>query len=454
MRRLLIGLLGLLLLSSTGACGGYSQRLETARLSAQSGALDRALASVDELVARGRSGRSPQDKDLPLLLLERAAILQALGDHEGATADFAEADAMLEVLDLTPDRAGKAAEYLFSDARKLYRPPIYEKLTLNVMALSSYLAQGQIRSAVVEARRIGVLLEYFDDAGAGDHPMIGAAAYLAGIASERAGEGQSALRFYLRAWGLMDAPGLAEAVVRLGHASPVAPDSEVARARQTLGLGPDEVPRAPAQEVITIAFSGMAPYRIAERLPVGVVFAWMRQNAAYSLGVDDQATYNRILAEGLLTWVNFPSLVVQHNARAQPWVSVDGRSSTGALVADFEAFALDQWERERPGVAFAAITRAITRVVAREAIQAIGNAGNQTTRTIGFIASLAAQGAMQAADQPDTRTWSLMPAYLWVARTPVQPGSHTVEVRVGGTTRVVPVEVTPGRSAAVVVRSF
>ena len=443
------------LLTALSACGGYAARLDDARISAQSGYTEQALASVDELVIRAREGRSPEDRDLPLLLLERASILQALGRSQEAAADLTEADSLLEVLDLSPDRAGKAAEYLFNASRALYRPPVYEKLMVNVMALSAFLDQGQIRDAMVEARRIGVLLDYFADTGLNDHPMLGAAAFLAGITMERGGERGDALRYYLEAWRSIDAPGLAEAVVRLGHRSPVAPDDEVQRARDALGIGPNVVPTVPAQELVTITFSGLGPYRVPERLPVGIVFAYMRQNVAYSLGETQQSAYNRILAEGLLTWVNFPSLVVQDNRHAGVAVYVDGANQRVTQVADVESFALAEWQHDQPGIAFSAITRAIVRVVAREAVQASAAAtGNETARAVGFVAGLITQGAMQAADTPDTRVWSLMPAYVWVSRTPVQPGEHRVQVSSSVRRTEAVVNVIEGRTAFVVRRLF
>lgn len=448
-------LVACVLLALTSACGGYSMRLQTARTSAQAGNLERAYEEVDTLILRAREGRSPEERDLPLLLLERASILQALGMGAEAAADLTEADAMLEVLDLSPDRAGKAAEYLFSAHRTLYQPPVYEKLMVNVMAMSAFLDTGHIRDAMVEARRVGVLIDFFDDEGLATHPMLGAAAYLAGITMERGGQSGDALRFYLRAWQVLDAPGLPEAVVRLGSGVPSADANEVARARERLGLAEGERPAAPAQEVITIAYSGLAPYRVAERLPIGIVFAWMRQDIRYSLGEQRQSVYNRIAAEGIMTWVNFPSLVVQDNRTAGVRADLDGRALPQTQLADVESFALAQWESDRAGVAFSAITRMITRVLAREAIQAAtSQSGNQAVETIGFLASLATQGAMQAADQPDTRTWSLMPAYVWVARTPVEPGTHTVTLRSGATMVTRTVEVTEGRSAFAVGRLF
>ena len=60
------------------------------------------------------------------------------------------------------------------------------------------------------------------------------------------------------------------------------------------------------------------------------------------------------------------------------------------------------------------------------------DSGNGTASAIGFLASLVVQGAMQAADRPDTRTWSFMPAYVWVARIEADDELDAVEVLTPG----------------------
>ncbi|MFT6627803.1 MAG: hypothetical protein ACJA1R_001062 [Flavobacteriales bacterium] len=441
-----------------GACGGYSTRIADARLGAQRGDLEHSLEVLDGLVANGQEGEKPEERDLPLLLLERAAVRQAAQDHQGATADFADADGMLEVLDLSPDRAGNAATYLWSESRTLYRPPVYEKLMVNVTALGSYLAAGNGSGAMVEARRINTLLEYFDTTSLGSHPITGAAAYMAGLAMELGGDEAAAAYLYRRACAANGGPGLAAALTRMAAYTPaLRADADVVRAREALELKPTDELADGEGEVITIVFSGMAPYREPERIPIGIAFAWMRANAAYEMGSANQATYNRIAAEGLLTWINFPTLRVQDNPLRRFDVSVGGRQTSAQRVANVEGFALREWERNRAGIAFAAITRAIVRVVARETVQAVGNAAGGAGETVGFIAGLVAQGAMQAADVPDTRTWTMMPAYVWVSRMRVAAGEHDVVVRgTGGgvAEQVVSVDVREGGTRVVTVRFF
>lgn len=416
-------------------CTSYATRLFTVRESIAHGDLGVALDATEALIAQGEAGRQVVARDMPLLLLERAALYQATQQHDRAVADFTAADPMINVLSLTQNDAGEVGEYLWSDSADTYRAPIYEKLMINVAALGSFLALGDYSGAMVEARRILVYTDTYRGTDLESHPMIGAALMMAGLAMELGGERSEALRLYIDAWRVGPAPGLAESIVTLAPGTTLASNSAVLEARESLGLEPDdEAPPRAEQEVVTIVFSGLAPYREAEHFPIGAVVNMFR-DAGYSMSPEQQAAYARATAEDLLTWVNYPVLLVQANPLRHFRVSVDGRRAEIDPIADVESFALAQWQRDQPALALAAVTRAIVRVLAREAVQGISTAvgqGSDAARTVGFLIGLAAQGAMQAADRVDTRTWQMMPAFVSLARVEVEPGTHTVVVRGSG----------------------
>jgi hypothetical protein len=55
--------------------------------------------------------------------------------------------------------------------------------------------------------------------------------------------------------------------------------------------------------------------------------------------------------------------------------------------------------------------------------------------------------ALLALDRPDTRSWTFLPAHLYICRTRVPPGRHELHVTFQGRTQescVVPVEVPAG----------
>jgi hypothetical protein len=425
-------------LTSAG-CATYAGRIESTRMAVYDGELGAAAENIDALVARAEAGNRTAMADYPLLLLERASIYQMLGDHERAVADLNDADEMLEVLDLTRDPGGAAANYLWSDSRSLYQAPVYEKLMVNVCALASYLHMGDLVGARVEARRIEVMAEYFDnEERTTGHPVLAVAWYMAGITMELNDERPSALRFYLDAYALADLPGLAESLARLAQGTPFATNNEVLRAREQLGLGADDaVPPRPEREVIVLVMSGLPPIRQAVVLPIGVAMAAIRADVSsnYQLSSEQQAQLGRAMAEDLLTTVNYPELVVHQNPVHRISLAVGGHRQNLDILGNIEEYALQQWESQRAGIAFAAVVRALVRIVARETIQGVTRAadsGNGVAQTIGFIAGLAAQGAMAAADRPDTRTWTFMPAYVWMERIPLTEGEHTVVLRGSG----------------------
>jgi hypothetical protein len=77
----------------------------------------------------------------------------------------------------------------------------------------------------------------------------------------------------------------------------------------------------------------------------------------------------------------------------------------------------------------------ISRAVAAEGVRQAGKkmAGNSGgAALIGGLVSAVAEGALVAADRPDTRSWTLLPEKVYVSRARVPAGTHDVKVQLGG----------------------
>jgi hypothetical protein len=416
----------------TGCSSGYSGRFDEVRLAIERNRISAASERIDQLVAKASGKGADHPEDLPLLLLERASIRQAAGNHRGAIEDFTTVDPMIEVIDLTPEGASSAAEYFWSDDAGLYKLPIYEKLMVNVSAMASYLAVGDVQGALVESRRIDVMTSYYQNTPLAEHPMIGAAHYLIGLANEIAGRNDAALRYYLDAAKLCDAADLDATIARLGRSSTLRNNERVQQAVAAT-KGATEVGQGEGR-LVSIVLSGLPPYRVAERMPIGLAVNAFRRDSRYPMSDAQEAAYARATAEDLLTWVNYPRLVRGSNRLTSFSLAAPGAAMARTVeVANVEDFAIAEWESNESAIAWAAVTRAITRIVAREVVQDIGRAvdsgnGGATTQ-IFWLLGLATQGAMQAADVPDTRTWSTMPARISIARTTAAEGPRQVTVR-------------------------
>jgi hypothetical protein len=133
------------------------------------------------------------------------------------------------------------------------------------------------------------------------------------------------------------------------------------------------------------------------------------------------AQANRLAAQGLVTWINYPELGKPSGTVDHPTFSLDGSyvALEGALAVDLEA--KRAWEQARGAVVASAITRMIARVVAGEALRR-----SAKDSTVGALLSLGTQAALVAADTPDTRSWETLPARIAVARVRVKPGQHRV----------------------------
>ncbi|HEY0133141.1 MAG TPA: hypothetical protein VGB85_03650, partial [Nannocystis sp.] len=112
---------------------------------------------------------------------------------------------------------------------------------------------------------------------------------------------------------------------------------------------------------------------------------------------------------------------------------IDGQEHPLELATNLDAEIVREYEALKPKIIGAAITRLIVRAAVAEGARAAGNqAKDGAGAMVGLIAALAAEGAMVAADKPDTRSWTLLPAFVFVARVPVEPGPHSVTVTAMG----------------------
>jgi len=446
MQRLLLIAIALTSLTGLVGCGGYASTSEAFRRSLTSGQPGDALLRVNEALDVQRAEDLPGEPgpDTPLLLLERGTILQALGRNELSARDFKLADKNLDVLDLTGDTAGEISKYLFSDDATVYKAAPYEKLLLNTVNMLNFLVLGDESGAKVEARRMTINRKFLEKETGEALSMMAFGSYLSGFAFEVAGESGPAMRHYGDAHDAGGLPGLEQAVRNLATRSG---DSDKRLKDWTTDPGGEEA-GAKTGELLVVVQTGMAPYLQPERLPIGAaVVAASDPGPGARLSSSDRARAQTFAAKGVLKWVQYPRLTrsiggggVQVSVGDQTW------SSPSAL--DVESRSLAHYERHKGTLIAASLTRMLTRAIAGELtnVAAKGAGGNNL---VGLLAGLAVEGAMTAADTPDTRSWVTLPAKFHIARGRVSAGEHTVTVRYRGQQHTRTVKLNPGGWAVV-----
>lgn len=433
------------LLLSVWGCGSYAHTSDPFRVAMGQSRPSKALAAVNEALGVDNERQLPSDQSdqTSLLLLERATILQALGDYRLSSRDFQLADQHLDVLDLSKDTLGNIGKYIFSDDATLYKAAPYEKVLLHSLNIINYLAQGETSGAKVEARRLDIDQKYLADIHGEDAELFALGTYLAGCAFEAAGEPQVAMRYYAQAHEAGGTATLDQAIRRL-HLRTGARDSRIE------DLLPDADERESAQiegtgELLIVLQTGMTPYKVPQRLPIATALVYAH-SPAYGgrLSRQERARLQTLTAKGAVKWVNYPELRASRTGRSgASRVRIGGREAVVNLGMDIEAAAKAEAEKHKGTVLVAALTRLLTRTVLGEVGEAASQRGTGSGLA-GLLIGLTIEGTLSALDTPDTRSWVSLPARIDLARVQLPAGEHEVELQIAGRTLRYTVEVQAG----------
>lgn len=432
-------------------CASYSDKVREARTALDAGRPRDALANFNSRLGVETEKELPDDVqgEKVLYVLERSVVLQSLGEYNLSSRDLEVADKQVEVLDFTHSTLDDISKFMFSDDSGPYQSPAYEKLMINTLNMINYLVRGDLNGARVEARRLAVMQQFINESDP-KHADVGAlGSYLAGFTFEKSKEPGEALRFYDEALQHGEYQSLVKPVAQLAKADAYRTEKiTAALAEAAQNHGDDTELPADSGEILVVLGYGRVPAKIAERIPIGLALTL----ASSDLSPASRSRANELAAQGLVTWINFPTLPKPGPVMSVPSILIDQRPAAPDSAVPVDQLAVDAWRETKGKMIASAITRMITRVVAG---QVAGAATGEATKksgaggAFGFLASLATQVAMTATDTPDTRSWSTLPARLTVARIRVPAGQHVIDLAVAGERKRQTIEVKPGGWAVV-----
>jgi hypothetical protein len=428
---LLIGLTG-----ATG-CASFSERTVHVRAALDVGDPRAAIVELDREMKVDHETDLPKDMagDEALLVLDRATIQQALSQFALSEVDFQAADKAIDMLDLAHNAGDSIGEYVFSGSSGKYVAPPYEKLMLNTLNMLNYLESGDVAGAQVEARRMSVIQRYLkDELHEDQNPILGLGGLLAGLAFEKGGGTDEALRYYDEALRFRRYNGLIEPLRRLAAGSSYSSP----RLKEMIGEGapPPDLEKSNEGEIIVVVGYGRVPHKIPERVPIGLALTLLSND----LSPGDRAAANRLAVQGLVTWINYPTLGPERGGYAIPSFAIDSRPAALEEAVDVTESVRTEWKKIEGKIMLSAVTRLIARFAAGQGIQAA--AGRNSIA--GALLSLGTQATLTALDKPDTRSWETLPARVAFGRIRVPAGRHTVRLEARGAVRQGEVEVRPG----------
>jgi uncharacterized protein len=402
-------------------CASYSEGTIGARTALDQGKPEDALKLYNEKLEVGSEKELPKDVggDNTLLILDRSMILQQLEKYSLSSRDLEVADKQIEVLDFDRGTLDEIGKYMFSDDAGPYKAPFYEKLLINTQNMLNYLEAGDLSGARVEARRLAVMQAFIADHEGEGASLTGPGSYLAGFIFERSGQPQEALRYYDEALQYGEFGSLAPVVQRLGAQA----SYRTPRITKLLDAAAGKAAPDPTQaEVLVVINYGRVPEKVAKRVPIGLALTY----ASGIISPSDAAKANELAAQGLVTWVNYPSLA---DARpvSNPGFTIDGKTQQLEVALEVDREAFKAWEAARGTLVGSAITRMITRVLAGQAAEQLGGGG-----TLGALLSLGTHG------------WTTLPSRIAFGRVQLPPGKYQVALSASGMSRTVPIELDAG----------
>ncbi|ALA59575.1 COG3014 family protein [Nitrospira moscoviensis] len=430
-------------------CGSSVNRYLLIEQSLQAGDFTQAAAIVE------RAEKDYGGKSRLLYDMDRGMTLQLAGQYQLSSLALERAEEEVERLYTRTIRSETAA-FLSNDNALPYEGDPYEHVMINVVKALNYAAQGELREALVEARRIDHRLNVLSDRvkDAGSYRNDGFARYLSGILYEATGDLNNAFIAYRNAYEAYEAaqvwsrtPGpssLRSDLLRTAEALHLTAELEEYR-RRFPELSSETFSRQePLAQVVMISYNGRAP-RKEDRyldLPISLdALQLVLLNRGFSPSAQRNRAADSILygLNGRVVRVALPRLVPQKTqVRFETMTLTDstGRAITvrSELAHDVTALAEKSLSDRLPGITVKALARAVTKFALAEGATrgAQQAAGKDAGPWVGLLVGLLSKGLAVASEEADKRSWQTLPDEIHVARAWVPPGSYQVSIHPSG----------------------
>lgn len=381
-----------------GGCASYGEQVKEMTAAYRVGDYATALETFE------KSEIKKADRNRLLYYLEKGTIEDKLGERKDSRNLWIKADKLADDL-YTTSVSKAAASFIYNDTAQPYAGEDFEKVAIHTMLAHSFLADGQMSEARVEAARINTKLneingfykdnknKYKDDAYA---------RYLSGLIWESSGELDSAIVDYKAALKIY------EGDYATTFQTPTPRDLVRGLYRLLMIRNRKDEARllADRHKELDLAKISLEDASLVVIHEVGIINEKKAQDFVYPIG-------NQI------TRFSFPVIRKQSVPTRQTGVRLnDGLLEVGELAQNFNAIAYENLEDRR--------LRMIAKSAARLILKSqLTQKAEKDFGALGYIAG-SVYGAVT--ETADTRGWSTLPAAVYVTRVFVKPGTYQVEL--------------------------
>lgn len=422
--------------------------------------------------------RDVAPRDELLRHLQLGVVLHHAGQWEESNTAFQWAEEEAERR-FTRSARQQVGMVLINDGMAAYTPPPAEMAMIPYYRMLNYLALGSGEGTLVEARKANAYLERIRTGS--QEPCVGEGfvQYLTGLVYAGAGERTDALVSYRQAERGYDAC----AEKKDGAAAPAMLGVDLYRAARAAGVrevadsaaaryrvaGPALDGGTGDAELVVLVEEGWVAHRAPADIHVPIPEAEVEglqsgdaaritestaRVAAHLLAnLAEQGRWGSTLDERFQLTDALNGAHILKMAWAVPRLEACAPTAVRLLLdgdtagvpiaaADLSSAVARRWDAQRPAMVARMVTRGVAKyLAAREAERK----GNKESEALGWLAARAVNLAGNALERADTRSWSLLPDRISVARLTLPPGEHDVKIQVMGPNGMVEQTVDLGR---------
>ncbi len=385
-------------------CASYTQEMRHVQFLYRSRSYDQALKELEA------SKVKDSDKNRLLYLLEKASILDRMGDRDRARTTFIAADKVVDEL-FTVSISKTAASYIVSDDVTDYEGEDYEKVAIHTFMALSFLEEGNLAAARVQARRINTRLNEINQAyeeGKNRYSEDAFARYLAGMIYESREEWDSAIVDYLAALKTYE-----DLYAKEFYTSP------------------------PDQLVVSLLRLMERRGRKAQMAPIAKRYPKLAKQAAEDLqnerGTGEIAVIHEVghiaNKEAGEFMIPIGSQIIRISF---PYISYNQRGfgATGLSVNNGKLVRAET-AQEMDSIAAKTLEDRRARMVIRQGVRLLAKAQltEQARQQFGILGAIAANAFSAATETADTRSWTSLPSQYKVSRVRVPVGRHSIVIK-------------------------
>ncbi len=349
-------------------------------------------------------------RNLVLYFLDAGMIAHLNGKYEESNRLLAQAVTRMEELDVI-SLSGTASEWLFSEKIQPYRGEDFERVIVHYYMALNYLMLDKLEEALVECRRVNLLLREFNDRY--EHKNVyktdAFMLYLSGIIYDAMGEVNDAFIDYRHAYHtyLND--------YKSNYGTPVPGQLTEHLLRTSSALGFNDIFERYEREFSQTTWPIQKEYRNAARL----VVIWDNAFIPYKV----ERTFRNYIElnddkdAGCYVKFTFPDFVLPIPRFTRAEAFVNGTAHTLELSEDLAQIAIKNLEDRRLRALAKSVTRNLIKCAAEYEIE-------KENRFLGFLFGV----LTEVTEGADTRHWFLLPANIHLTQFLLPPGVTNVEL--------------------------